>query len=183
MNSKEARRNYDKEYYQRNRNKILKRKKDYYIRNRERFRGDNKQYYENNRQRILEQKRQHRKNNHQRYLERGRKYRLGHSEERKKYCKDHREQGLQSVRKWQMGHPQKARELDLRHQNKRKRNLGFNPLNKSFEGATAHHINRTEVIYIPEELHKSIPHCLETGRNMKKINRFAINFVKEGSDG
>lgn len=84
------------------------------------------------------------------------------------------------MRGWQKNHPQKVREIALRCDNKRKRNLGFNPLNKPFDGAVAHHINKTDVIYVPGELHKSVSHCLETGLNMNEINKCAINFLKGG---
>ena len=60
---------------------------------------------------------------------------------------------------------------------KRRHDLGFFPLNNYFEGSCAHHISRNFVIYIPEELHKSIWHCLWTGKNMDAINKLAIEFI------
>jgi len=60
--------------------------------------------------------------------------------------------------------------------NKRKRNLGFIPLNEFFEGSEFHHIDRERGLFIPIELHKSISHCVETGKNMKEINLVAFDY-------
>ena len=71
-------------------------------------------------------------------------------------------------------------------QNKRKRNLGFEPLNEPQEGFVAHHINLKKVIYIPKELHQSISHNVFTGKNMHIINALAMDYWKipenDGSD-
>jgi len=82
-------------------------------------------------------------------------------------------------KQWRRDNPGKMREIYKRKANNR-RDLGFNPLNEYFEGSDAHHINKRDVIYIPQELHQSISHCLKTGINMGKINRLAMasaNFI------
>ena len=65
---------------------------------------------------------------------------------------------------------------DMRHSIKR-RGLGFFPLNRFFDGCAAHHISKNFVIYIPEELHKSIYHDIWTWQNMDIINKLAIEFL------
>jgi hypothetical protein len=52
----------------------------------------------------------------------------------------------------------------------KRRSLGFIPLNEPFDDSVAHHINKTFVVYIPKELHVSIPHNIHTGKGMNEIN-------------
>lgn len=71
---------------------------------------------------------------------------------------------------------------------KRRRELGFIPHNKlsspmdfayfvNFGKAVFHHLNRKgDGLYIPERLHKSIPHNIFTGKNMKEINTLAVQW-------
>jgi len=64
---------------------------------------------------------------------------------------------------------------------KRKRHLGFIPLNKPFNGSEGHHIDKLHIVYIPKELHRSIRHNVFTGKGMNDINTltsqwFKINF-------
>ena len=65
----------------------------------------------------------------------------------------------------------------IKRANSHHRRLDFNPLNESFSGSEAHHINTKDVIYIPKKLHRSIPHCLETRQGMTEINTLAIRFL------
>lgn len=57
------------------------------------------------------------------------------------------------------------------------RGLGHNALNKRFIESHGHHINKTDVVYIPIEIHTSVAHNVRTGKNMKEINRLAYNFI------
>lgn len=49
-------------------------------------------------------------------------------------------------------------------------------LNLPFTDSHLHHLGAGLAIYIPSDLHKSIPHCLKTGLNMAQINEVAIQF-------
>jgi len=71
----------------------------------------------------------------------------------------------------------KGKEAAKAHWERRHRELGFEPLNEPFDGSVAHHINKNETIYIPEEIHKSIRHNLKTGYNMNKINKIAVYYL------
>jgi len=67
---------------------------------------------------------------------------------------------------------------------RRRRGLGYVPLNEWFEGCDGHHIDKEHVIYIPHELHKSISHSQDNKESMKKINDaafafYTIQFVEE----
>lgn len=61
--------------------------------------------------------------------------------------------------------------------NYKTRGLGYNPLNKRFNESHGHHINKTDVVFIPIEIHRSVAHNVRTGKNMNEINRLAYNFI------
>jgi hypothetical protein len=65
-----------------------------------------------------------------------------------------------------------------RHDAKR-RVLGFVPLNTWFEHCEGHHIDQSDVIYIPKELHRGIRHNLSTGKRMEEINTRAFAWLTE----
>lgn len=77
-------------------------------------------------------------------------------------------------KRWEKNNPSKVREKRKRHQTLRRRELGFRPLNSWFEGSVAHHVNKNDVVYIPETIHKSVPHSLKTGMGMDKVNKLAF---------
>lgn len=61
----------------------------------------------------------------------------------------------------------------------KRRALGFVPLNSFFAGSEAHHINQSDVIYIPKAMHKSVSHSQWTGRGMAEMNALAGAFLTE----
>ena len=61
----------------------------------------------------------------------------------------------------------------------KRRTLGFVPLNASFVGCEAHHIDRDCIVHIPKELHQSIDHNVWTGKNMERINVLAAGWLTE----
>ena len=67
----------------------------------------------------------------------------------------------------------------IKRSNARRRDLEFNPLNNPFENCEGHHIDKTNVIFIPKEIHRSISHNIWTGRNMHEINTLAIDYYWE----
>jgi hypothetical protein len=64
----------------------------------------------------------------------------------------------------------------MRYQAKR-RLLGFIPLNKPFFGSEGHHVDTEQVIYMPQALHRSIPHRQSDPNSMAKIKAVAYNFL------
>lgn len=63
-----------------------------------------------------------------------------------------------------------------KYKSKRKRELGFIPLNDYFENSEGHHLDKEHVLYIPEELHKSVYHNVYTNQGMNIINEIAIDW-------
>ena len=59
----------------------------------------------------------------------------------------------------------------------KRRGFGFIPLNDKFIGSVGHHLDREFVVYIPEEIHKSIWHSVARDINMEKINVLALDYV------
>ncbi len=75
---------------------------------------------------------------------------------------------------YQPAHPEQARK-----QHYKRRGMGFVPLNAFFLDSEAHHVDSQFVIYLPKDLHKSVRHCLKTGKNMEKINALAGAYLME----
>lgn len=94
------------------------------------------------------------------------------------YNEKHREEHEKGVQDWRKKNPEKFAEMCRRRNYKRYRNLGFEPLNEWFPGSEAHHINENEIIYIPEELHRSVYHELASGIGMEEINKLAFEFLE-----
>jgi predicted nucleic acid-binding Zn ribbon protein len=61
----------------------------------------------------------------------------------------------------------------------RRRGYGFIPLNNYFYGSEGHHINHDFVIYIPEELHRSVWHRQTTWQGMDEINKLAFKYLHD----
>lgn len=76
-----------------------------------------------------------------------------------------------------------GKEVMTKHNHKR-RSFGCDPLNEWFEGSHFHHLHINEDhsvgIYIPEDLHRSIPHNSFTWEGMDEINHLAIKFLETG---
>ena len=79
---------------------------------------------------------------------------------------------------------------DARIRARRKRELGFVPLNEcdaNITGFVGHHLDRELVLFIPGDLHNSIWHSLKNQQTMDRINTAAIswylNWVGETHEG
>jgi len=66
---------------------------------------------------------------------------------------------------------------------KRKRDLGFIPLNNILPDHDGHHIDRDYIIYIPEKLHRSCPHGQNGPESMQKINKLAWEYLNDNKMG
>jgi len=64
---------------------------------------------------------------------------------------------------------------------KRNKEFGYNILNPLFEGCAGHHIDTTNVINIPLDLHKLIRHRQSSNNQMLKINLKAWDFMESRS--
>jgi tyrosine-protein phosphatase YwqE len=91
-----------------------------------------------------------------------------------KHYANHREECLAQVKAYCVAHPDKV----AAHHSKR-RTLGMIPLNSFFLGSEAHHINKSDVIYMPKEMHRSVYHNIWNGKGMDAINKLAGAFLTE----
>jgi hypothetical protein len=88
----------------------------------------------------------------------------------------HPEQYMVTRKRWDLARPDLRRERSARH-NAKRRVLGYIPLNEAFGGCEGHHLNESEVIYIPKELHRSVYHNIWTGKGMDEINALATRWL------
>lgn len=106
----------------------------------------------------------------------------------KQYRKNNKERCLKYNREWRRTNPEKNSKIKKRWKQanpesvkashtRRKRELGFNPLNEKFLGSVGHHINRDDVVFIPEQLHKSIIHNQGDKESMNEINTLALEYL------
>ncbi len=160
----------NKKYYQDHKDEIKERHKKWENDNREKINTNHKLWVKNN----LE----HSKELQQKADE---KYKILHPDAKKisakKRRKEHPEDVKASVNKWRQNNPDKVKLMYKKHSHKRNRNLGFEPLNNHFLGSHGHHINKTQIIYISEELHKMHPHDLNKPKTMIEINRLAFEYL------
>ena len=147
-----------------------------------------KQWYKNNKEKVLKNNKKWLEN-HPEYMNQWReknpeydkqcskKFRENNPEYTSLYYQKTKDKNRIQCKKWRKSNQEKLKIIEKRHRNKRERNLGFNPLNRYFEDSEAHHINNNDIIYIPKGIHQSIRHCLETNKNMEKINKLAMNYI------
>jgi hypothetical protein len=83
----------------------------------------------------------------------------------------------QVAKEYKLAHPEIIKAINKKHEAKR-RSLGFIVLNTPFSGCEGHHVDKDRVLYVPKELHRSIPHDVWTGRNMDRINARALEWVQ-----
>ena len=107
------------------------------------------------------------------------------------YYRTHPEQRKASARAYYRTHPEQrkasskayrqtpeGKETQKKRHAKRKQ-FGFIPLNKWFEGSHGHHIDKERVVYIPKDIHESISHSILRNRNMEAINTVAREFLSK----
>ena len=112
-------------------------------------------------------------------------YSKKHAEERKEYMKEYHKTHAEETREYgkERRKTPEGKMSDAKEHARRKRNLGFIPLNESFPGSHYHHIDSECVIAIPEELHRSIYHNQVTGQGMEEMNDLAMKFFIQGLRG
>ena len=150
------------EYFNKNKQKIYNAHNDWRKNNKEKL----KKYYINNKQKINERNTNWRNSNKEHICLYAVEYR-----------KDHVKQTAENNHNWKINNKEKRKKLNKKAHTKRKRNLGFIPLNKKFDGADGHHIDKQHVVYIPKELHMSIPHNQNNIESMEKINELTLNWM------
>lgn len=152
----------NKEYREKHKEKFDLYFKEYGIINKEKLSEKHKKYYLQNQKIIKERVKLYRKTF--RGKETKLKERLKHRDYYLKYYKDYNKSLI-------------GKEKDKIKYNKRKRNLGFIPLNEYFIDSHAHHIDDKNIIYIPKETHKLIWHRQKSIYTMDRINTYAYFFL------
>ena len=132
-----------------------------------------KQYYVKNQKIIQKRSKDWNKNNKKRKAENG-----------YKWYKNNKIITINRSIKWNRINRGKKSKIDLKYMQgrgrKRRKELGFIPLNKPFPNAAGHHVDSQHVIFIPNSVHLSIGHNLKTGKGMAKINAIAFRFLFKG---
>ncbi len=137
----------------------------------------NKKHYWKNRESLLINKKEYYQNTIEERRTYGNNYYLKNSEKIKDKQRKSFDKEKEKIRHYNYYHTPRGREVILKLQNERERNLGFNPLNTWFENSEAHHININDVIYVPYEINHCVYHNVYTGKNMFIINSMAYFFI------
>jgi len=110
--------------------------------------------------------------------EAARRYNSTHKEQKREWNRNHKKiYGNSSSKKWKLEHPEEWRLSRLKTKTKRKRELGFIPINKKFPGSVAHHLDNNYVIYIPEELHRKFYHPNRELHRLLVLNELFIQGI------
>lgn len=90
-------------------------------------------------------------------------------------CYARTEEGKAAARRYnQTG---KGKMVKVRKKVKRKRNLGYKPVNNRFPGCVGHHIDKENVLFIPEKLHRSIRHRQSDPVSMQVMNNAVYEWL------
>lgn len=181
--------NYDKEkstnWRTKHPNYDREKSKQYYQEHKEELNKHCKKYYQDNKEKVKQQnkkwKEEHPDYDHDHHV----KWYTENKDKALEYQKKYRDENKETIKiKYSAWLKTPAgKEASTRHKQKR-RSLGYAPLNKRFEGAEYHHLhvdlegnpNKAIGLYIPSELHKSVPHNHSTMRGMKKMNELALDW-------
>lgn len=160
--------NYSKDYRNSHKEQINETRRNWRKRNPENWKKysytkeERQQYYRDHREQIIKSTGDWAKNHREQVNAIMRNYYRTHEsdrERRKKHFED-----------WKQKNPDKFKECMRKHTYKRRRELGYVPLNEPFAGSEAHHIDLELVVNIPKKLHHSIYHNVHTGFGMTEIN-------------
>lgn len=128
------------------------------------------QYYLENDKKIKERSKVWNKGNKERKAEKGREW-----------YENNKAITIKRGIKWNKANRGKRSKIRLKYMQgngkRRRKELGFIPLNDSFLGGAGHHVDNQHVIFIPNSIHISIGHNLKTGMGMAKINAIAFRYL------
>lgn len=185
----------NKKYREQNKEKIREQKKEYYYNNPELMKEQRHLNYLRHKESILKATTKWQKENRDKRKiickrwdeknkdvrkEKAAKYREENKEKLNKIHAKYRKEksDIIKINKRKYRDTEKGRNQTLKDRDAR-RGLGHNPLNARFKGAEEHHLrysNSSEdkdndmTIYVPKDLHHSIPHNGNTGKGMREIN-------------
>lgn len=151
-----------KGYYQDNKKRIREGQKRHYQENREYHREKNRNFHEQN----PEYQKGRYKNDPEYYQERTREFNEQNPEYQKGHYQENREQICKQIRQQQKTPEGKI--VSKKAKAKRKRELGYIPINDPFSGSEGHHLNREVVMNVPKEIHQK-GHTVTSCDTMKKL--------------
>ncbi len=190
----------DKKYRQTNHIKIVETRKQYNQNHKEQISEYKKKYYQDNKEIILEKNKKYYEIHKKQCAENSKQYNKLHKEHiaecKKQYRGEHKEQIVISRKIWFKEHYGNENEYRKQYYqtsngkilikksiNKRQRELGYsvlNPQDATNPEYVGHHLDKINVLFIPEKLHKSVFHSVLMNINMNKINDVAINwYIKQ----
>jgi len=140
----------------------------YYLEHKEQFRQTKIRYIQNHRSEFNERKKTWRQNHKLKIQKSNAKYYQKNKGRVRSYMKKY----------WQT---ERGRNNANKHKAQRRKNLGFDPINKWFPGSHGHHINKTQVVYIPKELHTSVWHRQKCPKTMSVINAKVVLWLLKES--
>ena len=112
---------YDKERYQKNKEKILEQHKRYRKENKEKILEQNKRYYKENKEKILEKNKRYRKKNKEKILEQTKGYYKENKEKISEQHKRYYQENKEKIKEQNKRHYQENRERINKQQAKRKK--------------------------------------------------------------
>ena len=150
--------------------------------NKEKYNLRDKKYRQGNKEKIALYAKQYHQENKKAAVEYAKQYYQDNKKERdlksKQYQQDHKKEHALSVKKYSQTPAAKISRAISGKKIKatRKRELGFNPLNKWFPGCVGHHMNKNDVLFVPAHINK-IPHSRYNQASMDRVNRAAIEWL------
>lgn len=94
-----------------------------------------------------------------------------------KYYASHKKEHYLKHKEWRKSNPEKFHEDARKQLYRRRRELGYIPLNSYFSGCEGHHVSKYHVIYIPKTTHRLYPHNHKLPNTMKAINNKAFMYL------
>jgi len=109
---KSCRKEYNKQHYQDNKERIRERHKQHYQANKEKAAASWKQYYQDNKEQISERGKQHYQDNKESILKQHKQWRQANKEKIKQWRQANKEKASERARQWRQANKEKTSEYD-----------------------------------------------------------------------
>jgi len=147
-------------------------------------RGYHSKWREASRDHIREYNRRYRDANRDRVREWNRKYYASHRDKAKEYNRRHREARREYMKEWHAANRDRYAEYNKKYSktekgravirrvvikecNRRRRDLGTNPISFMHAGCHWHHVNVNDVVACPSHIHDHFYHSLKDGSALR----------------
>ena len=174
-------------YYREHAEEVKRKRRDCYQKNHDKELQYAEEYKNKNSDKVKEATRKWKLNNPEKYkvserISNQKKYER-HGTKIKQNVKEyaHKNKPIVAERRRKYRQTEHGKTMIRKDIHKRRRELGYAPLNPRFKGCAAHHIDKETVIHIPKELHEAIPHSQNNTESMRNINILAFAFLESSS--